>query len=349
MRQKFPYFLWLLLLTLLAGCGLWDSDIADSSEASSDETAVTEPEELTYTGDPPTDGKGNVFGEIRWNGSGVPDLEVALCHDFSTFSGCGGTPLTTTTDKNGQYLFKDVDPGVYALSVKVFDTDDWLYISNGIFSSIDFEVTAGKTLTIGYQDIFKLDLKLLEPIDASTVAGEKVVLDWHEYENPQAAYYKVSLYPDEGDAVVFDRRVEESSFAVDLLPVSCGYRWSVEAYNADRIKISESPEPFTFVVDSLPGSCQLAIQEPADGAEIPGDNILLDWADSPLAASYKILMWNDDDPDRTNVLDFFEVNESSYTIPGLLTPARYVWSVSAYDQAGNKIGATEIYDFVVRP
>ena len=350
MQQKFPYFFWLLLLlTLLAGCDLWDSDIAESPDASSDETAVAEPEELKYTGDPPSDGKGNVFGEIRWNGSGVADLEVALCHDFSTFSGCSGTPLTTITDEKGQYLFADVDPGVYALSVKVFETDDWLYISNGIFSSIDFEVSAGKALTIGYQDIFKLDLKLLEPGDATTVAGEEVLLDWSEYENPQAAYYKVSLYPDEGDAIVFDRRVEESSYRVDLLPVSCGYRWSVEAYSEGRIKISESPEPFTFVVDSLPGSCQLAIQEPADGAEIPGDNILLDWDDSPLAASYKILMWNDDDPNRTNVLDFFEVNESSYEIPGLLIPARYVWSVSAYDKDGDKIGATEIYDFFVRP
>lgn len=348
MRLKSPYFLWLLLLTLLAGCDLWDSDLAGSPEASGDETAAPA-EELKYTGAPPADGKGNVFGEIRWNGSGVPDLEVALCGEFSTFSGCGGTPLTATTDEKGQYLFKDVDPGVYALSVKVFDTDDWLYISNGIFSSIDFEVTAGKTLTIGYQDIFKLDLMLLAPGNGSTVAGDKVLLDWNEYQNPQAAYYRVSLYPDEGDAIVFDRRVEESSYEEELLPVSCGYRWSVEAYNEARVKISESPEPFTFVVDSLPGSCQLVIQAPSDGAEIRGNNILLDWDDSPLAASYKILMWNDDDPNRTNVLDFFEVNESSYEIPGLLTPARYVWSVSAYDEAGNKIGATEIYDFVVRP
>lgn len=348
MRQKIPYFLWLLLLTLLTGCDLWDSNIAESAGNGSPETAVPA-EELKYTGPSPADGKGNVFGEIHWNGRGMADLEVALCRDFSAFSGCNGTPLTVTTDESGQYLFKDVDPGVYALSVKVFDTNDWLYISSGILSSTDFEVNAGKTLTIGYQDIFKLDLILLTPGNGATVAVEELQLDWNDYRNPQAAYYKVSLFPDEGDAIVFNKRAEESTLEVELLPVSCGYRWSVEAYNEDRVKISESPEPFTFVVTSFPGSCQLAIQQPADGAEIRGNNILLDWDDSPLAASYKILMWNDDDPDRTNVLNFFEVDESSYEIPGLLLPARYVWSISAYDREGNKIGATEISDFVVRP
>lgn len=345
MRQKSHYFLWLLLI-LVAGCDLWDSETAVPPEASSPETAVAE---LKYTGAPPAEGKANVFGEIHWNGSGVPNLDVQLCRDFSTFSGCNSDPLPTTTDENGQYLFKDIDPGDYALSVRVFDTDDWLYISNGIFSSTTFEVKAGKTLTIGYQDIFKLDLILLTPGDRSKVNGATVSLDWNEYRNPPAAYYKLSLYPDEGDAILFEEWVEESVLSVDLLPVSCGYRWYVEAYNEDRVKIAESPGPFTFVVDNLPGSCQLAIQEPTDGVEIAGDNIVLDWDDSPLATSYKILMWNDDDPNRTNVLDFFEVNESSYKIPGVLGPARYVWSVSAHDKDGDKIGATEIYDFVVRP
>ena len=60
-------------------------------------------------------------------------------------------------------------------------------------------------------------------------------------------------------------------------------------------------------------------------------------------------MWNDDDPDRTNVLDFVEVNESSYRFSQTLEPARYVWSVTAYAANGDKIGGTEIYDFTVRP
>jgi hypothetical protein len=353
MQPMKKYYLWLLALILLTSCDFGGGDATGDGRSNSETNSESNTEsssdndELTYDGDKPAEGKGNVFGEIRWNGTGAADLEVELCADFSSFSGCGSKPINGKTDENGRYLFKDVAPGIYALSVRVFDSDDWLYISSGILSSAEFEVEAGKTLTIGIQNIFKLDVKLLEPTNGSKVAGDEALLDWNDY--PEADYYKVSMYPDEGDAILIDKRVNESGLQVDLLPVSCGYRWSVEAFNSDRIKIAETAEQFDFVVDSLAGSCLLVIQEPADGAEIRGDGIVLDWEDSPLAASYKILMWNDDDPDRTNVLNFEEVNESSYRFTQTLEPARYVWSVTAYDANGDKIGGTEIYDFTVRP
>ena len=299
---------WLLILLLLTSCGLQESDDAadsraDASSEAESETAVAE-EELKYDGPAPASGKGNVFGEIRWNGAGAADLEVLLCADFSSFSGCGGEEFLTTTDADGQYLFEDVDPGVYALSVRVFDSDDWLYISSGILSSAEFEVEAGETLTIGRQNIFKLDVNPEEPANGSKVAATEVTLKWQPY--PDADYYKLSMYPDEGDAILIDKRVNEATLTVDLLPVNCGYRWRVEVFNSDRIKIAEMAEDFDFVVDGLEGSCQLAVLEPADGAEINGDGIILDWEDSPVAVTYKILMWNDDDPDKTNVLDFVQ-------------------------------------------
>ena len=349
MQPMKKYLFWLLALFLLAACGAGEDGRSsnDNESSNGNDTESSSDDELTYEGDSPAEGKGNVFGEIRWNGTGAVGLEVELCADFSSFSGCGSQPVNGKTDENGRYLFKDVDPGVYALSVRVFDSDDWLYISSGILSSAEFEVEAGKTLTIGIQNIFKLDMRLLEPTNGSKVAGEEMLLDWDDY--PEADYYKVSMYPDEGDAILIDKRVNESSLQVDLLPVNCGYRWSVEAFNSERIKIAETAEQFDFSVEGLNGSCLLLIEEPADGAEIRGDNIVLDWEDSPLAATYKILMWNDDDPDRTNVLDFEEVNESSYRFAQTLEPARYVWSVTAYDASGDKIGGTEIFDFTVRP
>ena len=351
MNQIKKCTVWLLVLFLLTSCGLRDSDDVGNGRAEGEDDVATETEaaepELNYDGPAPAAGKGNVFGEIRWNGSGAADLEVLLCADFSSFSGCGGEEFLTTTDENGQYLFEDVVPGVYALSVRVFNSDDWLYISSGILSSAEFEVEAGKTLTIGRQNIFKLDVKLQEPRNGGKVVSAEVLLDWQDY--PGADYYKVSLYPDEGDAVLPDKRTNTSSLRADLLPLSCGYRWSVEVFNSDRIKIAETAEPFDFVVDSLDGSCQLAIQEPADGAEIRGAEIVLDWDDSPVATTYKILLWNDDDPDKANVLDFVEVNESSYRFDQTLEPARYVWSVTAYDGNGDKVGGTEIFDFTVLP
>ena len=349
--QKFKkYLFWFSTMIILTSCGSLDGAAEngranESSEANSQ--TDTEADNLSYDGANPAEGKGNVFGEIRWNGAGEPGLEVQLCSDFSSFSGCGDTPIYEKTDEDGQYLFKDVDPGVYALSVRVFDSQDWLYISSGILSSADFEVEAGETLVIGVQDIFKLDVSPTMPTNGAKLDVTTTNLNWEPYD--QAAYYKVSLYPDEGDALLIDKRVNESTIEVDLMPVNCGYRWSVEAFNSERIKIAETAEQFDFVVEGQAGSCILLIQEPADGSEIKGDNIVLDWEDSPLAASYKILLWNDDDPDRTNVLDFEEVNESSYRFSQTLTPARYVWSVSAYDASGDKIGGTEIFDFTVRP
>ena len=344
------YMLWFVAL-LLMGCSVLgeaeggngrSNDISDTNTESTQDN-----DELTYKGEAPADGKGNVFGEIRWNSKGAADLELLLCADFSSFSGCGGEEFTTKTNETGQYLFKDVDPGVYALSVRVFESDDWLYISSGILSSADFEVEADETLVIDIQNIFKLDLKPVAPTNGGKEPAGEVQLDWDDY--PEADYYKVSMYPDEGDAVLVDKRVNESSIKVDLPEVNCGYRWSVEAFNSDRVKIAETAEQFDFLVEGEDGNCLLIIAEPADGAEIKGENILLDWEDSPLAVTYKILMWNDDDPDRENVLDFEEVNESSYRFNVTLAPARYVWSVDAYDENGDKIGGTDIFDFTVRP
>lgn len=349
MQSMKKYLFWLLVLTFLAGCGLdgvVENGRSSGSDSSSTETSPPN-DELTYDGDEPASGKGNVFGEIRWNGSGAADLELLLCADFSSFSGCGGEEFLTTTDENGQYLFANVEPDVYALSVRVFDSDDWLYISSGILSSADFEVEAGETLVIGVQNIFKLDLKPVTPDNGSKVSATELQLDWEDY--PEADYYKVSMYPDEGDAILVDKRVNESGITVDLLTVNCSYRWNVEAFNSQRVKIAETAESFDFTVEGQEGNCLLIIQEPADGAEIKGTNIILDWEDSPQAASYKILMWNDDDPDRPNVLDFEVVNESSYRFDQALEPARYVWSVGAYNASGQKIGGTEIFDFVVRP
>jgi hypothetical protein len=347
MQPMKKYLFWLLVLIWLTSCGFLGDTGENSGRANSESTNDGETEssgsddELTYEGEDPAEDRGNVYGEICWNGTGAAGLGVELCADFSSFSGCGSEPIRTKTDGNGRYLFQNVDPGVYALSVQVSE-NDWLYVSSGILSSAEFEVEADRTLVIGIQNVFKLEVELLEP----EVEGDEVTLRWNY---PGADYYKVSLYPDQGDAILIERRVEESQLKERLLPVSCGYRWSVEAFNSDRIKIAESPEQDEFVVDDLDGSCQLAIQEPADGAEIRGDGIVLDWEDSPLAASYKILMWNDDDPNRANVLNFEEVNESSYRFDFTLEPARYVWSVTAYDDSGDKIGGTEIYDFTVRP
>ena len=342
--QQIKYLLGLLTLLLLISCGTLGKDGRSTTDTAETEATNTT---LRYTGDKPAEGKGNLFGEIRWNGSGAADIEVEICTDHSFFGGCSDPSFQAKTDENGRFLFKNIDPDIYALSVRLFDSEDWIYISGGILRAAEFKVEAGKTLVAGVHTIYKQDLKPRSPVNGGKVPAGEVRLAWADY--PDADYYTVTVYPEQGDAIVYEKQVNETSTRVDLLPVNCGYRWQVAAYNGNRIKIAETAEPFDFVVDSLTGSCLLAIQEPADGAEIRGDTIILDWDDSPAATTYKILMWNDDDPDRSHVLSFKEVNESSYRLTETLSPARYVWSVTAYNASGTKIGSTEIYDFTVRP
>lgn len=358
MKQMWHRYFWILTFILVAGCGLVSGeDEADGrvegepERITNDQSAPSD--ELEYDGDPPGNGKGQVYGEVRWNSQPQNNNLVELCADFSSFSGCRSERIETWTGEDGRFLFEDVTPGIYALSIQIPDTQDKLYISSGIFSSADFEVEAGKTLIAGIHDIFRLNVNLQFPANGAKVSVRDVQLRWQEYteieKDVEMGYYKVSLYPEQGDTILVDERTNEPSFTVELPPLNCSYRWEVEVFNSDRIKVAETAEQFDFVVSGQPGNCVLTIQEPADGAEIRGDNIVLDWEDNPQAVTYKILMWNDDDPEKANILNFEEVNESSYRFSVTLEPARYVWSVDAYDEDGNQIGGTEIVDFTVRP
>jgi len=94
-------------------------------------------------------------------------------------------------------------------------------------------------------------------------------------------------------------------------------------------------------------SCYVQIVSPLDGASVPGRDLTLSWDPHPSAAYYKILMWNDTEPDRPKVLDFVQVQESSYAFTQELDPARYVWSVHAYGETGDEVAGSQVYDFVV--
>src|SRR5215207_5534816 len=72
----------------------------------------------------PAPGKGNVQGKAMFNEQPAVGVEVKLCEKFSQFvGGCSGKTLTTKTDDAGEYLIKDVTPGLYeGLTVRVFNT-----------------------------------------------------------------------------------------------------------------------------------------------------------------------------------------------------------------------------------
>ncbi|MCP4426324.1 MAG: hypothetical protein GY803_17675 [Chloroflexi bacterium] len=335
-----------VLLFVLAGCGAGQGeDTAVSPDNPPEPTPIPK---LRYEGSKPEPGTGNVYGQVLWNSAAATGLDVVLCQDFSSFSGCGGKEYTTQTNESGVYLFANIKPGTYAITTRIFDSDDWIYVSGGILSAADFQVKADKTLVIDTQHIYKLNMRPLEPGAQAKVKSGSQTFNWEA--DTDAAYYEIYLTPDKGDPIFVNKRANEAQITAELPPINCDYRWSLEAFNGDDVKIAETKDYVEFQVTGEKASCTLTVNKPADGTSVPAEGIVLDWDGAKLAVSYKILMWDDTDtnPDKTNTLDFVAVSESQFTFNGALIPDhRYVWSVHAYDAAGKKIAASEIYDFTV--
>ena len=201
----------------------------------------------------PAAGTGNVQGKVLYNNAPVENIEVKLCETFSRFlSGCGGKIYTAKTDKDGDFVITNVPPKEYeGLTVRVFDTDSYVFATTGIagIAASKYNVEADKTLFVRPTHLFKGDMKVLNPKAGSTVTGQDLELKWESY--PDAAYYKFTLYPDNHQITppYMNERVEAASFKVNKTLEKGTYRYTVEAYNSDDKKLSETPDDIRFTVN----------------------------------------------------------------------------------------------------
>jgi hypothetical protein len=133
----------------------------------------------------------------------------------------------------------------------VFDTDSYIFAASGIagLSSAKYDVTADKTLFVAPTNLFKSDLKLVNPKAGAKVSAENLELKWDAY--PDAAYYKFSVYAD-NPAVIspyINVRVDATSYGLDK-PLEKGtYRWQVDAYNSADRKLAESADNIKFTIN----------------------------------------------------------------------------------------------------
>lgn len=200
----------------------------------------------------PAPGTGNVQGKVLFNGKPVENIEVKLCETFNRFlGGCGGKTYTARTDKDGDYVITNVPPQVYeGLLARVFDTDSYIFAVTGVgISANKYEVSADKTLFASPTNLYKGDLKVLNPRAGAKVSAEKLELKWEAY--PDAAYYKFSIFPEDASTTspYVNQRVEATSFSIDK-PLGKGtYRWQVEAYNSSDKKLSESSSDINFIIN----------------------------------------------------------------------------------------------------
>ncbi|HEY0727271.1 MAG TPA: carboxypeptidase-like regulatory domain-containing protein [Pyrinomonadaceae bacterium] len=200
----------------------------------------------------PAPGTGNVQGKVLYNGKPVENIDVRLCETFSRFlSGCGGQVYTAKTDKDGDFVITNVPPKEYqGLTVRIFDTDGYVFATTGIagIGAQKYNVEADKTLFVNPTNLFKADLKLVNPKAGSSVSDPNVEFTWDAY--PDAAYYKLTLTPDNhlSESRYVNQRIDGTTFKATKPLEKGGYQWKVEAFNSADKKLSESDDRITFTV-----------------------------------------------------------------------------------------------------
>lgn len=239
----------------LTSCKMNNGNSRPAGSANANAAATAEPDrgEIGVEKVKPAPGTGNVQGKVLFNGKPVENIEVKLCETFNRFlGGCGGKTYTARTDKDGEYVIANVPPKVYeGLLARVFDTDSYVFATSGFagLSSNKYEVSADKTLFASPTNIFKGDLKLLNPKAGAKVSAQNLELKWETY--PDAVYYKVSIFPEDASVTspYVNQRVEGTSFSVDKSLEKGTYRWQVEAFNSADKKLSESSNDINFTVN----------------------------------------------------------------------------------------------------
>lgn len=199
----------------------------------------------------PEAGKANVQGRVLFNGEPVAGVEVKICQKFSRFLGdCSGETFKTKTDAAGEYLMSNVTAGVYeGLLVRVFDTNSYVFATQRLgISSAKYKFDADATYFAPVTNLFKSDLKLSEPKANASVAGTDLKIKWESY--PGATYYKLNLNPSEYDAdsTISGERVEGTEYPVTKALKPGKYSITIDAYNADDIKLSELKDRVVFSV-----------------------------------------------------------------------------------------------------
>lgn len=201
----------------------------------------------------PAAGKGNVQGKALFNEQPAVGVEVKLCQKFNRFmGGCSGESFTTKTDDAGEYLIKNVPPGVYeGLTVRVFNTPYYVFATSGYVSAAKYNIEADKTYFAPDTNLFKNDLKLVSPKTNAKLPPENLEVKWDAY--PDAAYYKLSVYADTatGAEPPYDyigRRVEELSIVMDKPLKPGSYSVKVEAYNESDHKLAQNGTDVKFSV-----------------------------------------------------------------------------------------------------
>ena len=255
-------------VALLLGCNAaeklaGDRDAAANANSTTTTAASASPAEPNDDGtipsgtgvekEKPAAGTGNVQGKAFFNEKPAVGVDVKLCKTFNRFfGGCSGDTFTAKTDEAGEYVIKNVPPGIYeGLTVKVFNTPYYVFATTGVIAAAKYNIEADKTYFAPDTNLFKNDLKLIRPKAGARVPPEGLEVKWEAY--PDAAYYKLSIFADSSTTAeapydFIGRRVDDVSVVVDKPLKAGGYNVKVEAYNQGDQKLAQTSDDMKFTV-----------------------------------------------------------------------------------------------------
>jgi hypothetical protein len=258
--KKLSVILLSVCVLFFAACEATKSGDTDETSNSTNSESKTPPTTKVKDGfvvsedgtakETPESGKANIQGKVLYNEKPAANVEVKLCEKFSTFSGCSGEEYKTKTDDNGEYLLKNVDPKVYdGLLAKVFETRMYIFAARSFgISSAKYKIDADTTFFAPPTNLFKSDMKVENLKANAKIEINGYEIKWDKYED--AAYYKFGLYADEASVIspYINEKVEAESIKIEK-PMEPGkYRFKLEAYNANDIKLSQLKEDIEFTI-----------------------------------------------------------------------------------------------------
>ena len=257
-RTTFVIFLSAVLSFCISACNVTSKENSNRTASNSASSGKSDSDDVIHSAtgvekEKPEAGKANVQGKVLYDQKPASGIEVKLCEKFSRFvDGCGGQTFTATTDANGEYVIKNVPPGLYeGLTAKVFDTPYYVFATSGIVGSAKYQIDADQTFFAPDSNLFKSDLKLVNPKAGQKIGPANIEVKWEPYAD--AGYYKFSINPDSSTSAqtnfdYINKRVDGVSFVLDK-PLAPGtYSITVQAFNANDVKLAESPDDIKFTV-----------------------------------------------------------------------------------------------------
>ena len=174
------------------------------------------------------------------------------------------------------------------------------------------------------EDSLKLQLEF--PVEGEVVMDISGGLDWESY--PGAEEYRVRLWDDSG-SLLLDAVTDASSYNPDFALPDGEYRWAAAVIDGGESVHWSDTATFhlsQIVVQSLPDF----------GAVINDLRVYLDWYNFPQANGYRIIVWEEGDPENP-VYDGYEFASSvKPAVP--LFDGDYCWTVGVKYAAEDSFG-----------